>query len=123
MSSASVEKWTEQLMHTAQQLARVKANQLLREQRQKVRSKERARRLTARRRALIGEAAERAGLAEWTIPEILGVLLEAHERVGRSPTLRMAARKRGEQHLGVVAPPVDPLASPMHSEPQRNEPD
>lgn len=98
MSAASLEKWTEQLMDLAGKIGGIKARQLSREQRQKARSKDLERRLMARRHALIAEATRTAGLAEWSVPEILGVLLDARERIGHSPTLRLAARKRAEQH-------------------------
>lgn len=99
MSAASLEKWMEQLMDLAEKIGGIKARQLSREQRQKDRSKDLERRFRARRHALIAEATRTAGLAEWSIPEILGVLLDARERIGHSPTLRLAATKRAEQHV------------------------
>lgn len=37
--------------------------------------------------------------SEWDTAELLGALLDAQERLARSPTQRLAARKRGEQFL------------------------
>lgn len=60
------------------------------------------RRALARRRFELGEAVMSAGLAEWSVSEILGVLLDARERIGGSPSKRRAAWKRGEQHRSVA---------------------
>lgn len=100
MSNKSVERWKQQLVETAEQLAQVLAGQLYREQAERQRCAEQNRVLQARRRAELGAAVEKAGLADWNASEIVGVLLEIKDRIGLSRTQRMAAQKRGEQHLG-----------------------
>ena len=37
--------------------------------------------------------------SDWDTAELLGALLDAQERLSRSPTQRLVARKRGEQFL------------------------
>lgn len=100
--SATEERWAEQIMQIAQHIAQLKAKQLWREQRQRLRSKEQERCAAARRRTQVGEALERAGFGGWEIPEIVGALLQASDAIGQSPTMRMAARRRGELHLNPV---------------------
>jgi hypothetical protein len=100
MSTKSVERWKQQLVETAEQLAQVLAGQLHREQQGRQRCAEQNRILQARRRSELGAAVEKAGLSEWNAAEIVGVLLEVKDRIGLSRTQRMAAQKRGELHLG-----------------------
>lgn len=111
MKRSAIERATERVMRSSQQLARQIAGQLLQEKRAKAHARKRARELELRRKLQLGAAVISAGLSEWDITEVRGVLLEAKERVGRSPTMRMAARKRGEQQaFGTATRP--PLSVP-----------
>lgn len=95
-----MERLKQELVETAEQLAQVLASQLHREQQGRQRYAEQNRIQQARRRSELGAAVEKAGLADWNAAEIVGVLLETRDRIGLSRTQRMAAQKRGEQHMG-----------------------
>lgn len=57
-----------------------------------------ARKALQRRALALGDAALDAGFGEWGYQEFFGLLLEAHERVGASRTMRMGYRERRERH-------------------------
>lgn len=97
------ERWAKRLARATEGLARFKSRELMREQREVLRAKELERRALARRRFDYGEAVLLVA-HDCTPTEIVGMLVEARERMGQSPTLRMAARKRGEQHMGTNVP-------------------
>ena len=98
--SSSADRLTQQLLQTAQKIARVQANGLLRDRRVVLRSKQKERQARLRRRIELGSAIEVAGLSDWKLAELVGALLDARDRIGASKTQRMAAQKRGEQQLG-----------------------
>lgn len=110
MTGKSMEHLTQQLVETAQQIGQVLARQLNREQAERQRCSEQKRLQQARRRSELGAAVEKAGLSDWNTLEIVGVLLEIKDRIGLSRTQRMAAQKRGEQHLGKSSATADSLA-------------
>lgn len=110
MSKAS-ERATERLDRAVQRLTQLKARQLMIEQQEKLQLKEQELRALVRRRYDFGEAVIAAGLSDWNPFEVVGALLEVRDRIGLSKTQRMAAQKRGEQHLGrphVPAPDKPP---------------
>lgn len=100
MSSTYADRLTNQLLKTTRKIADHEANRLAHERLVAIRSRKKERRVRLRRRICFGTIVERAGLGEWEVAEVLGVLVEAKDRVGRSPTMRLAARKRGAQLLG-----------------------
>jgi hypothetical protein len=65
------------------------------------------RRALARRRVELGDAVIKAGCGDWLPAEIVGVLLDARERIGGSSTQRLGMRKRGEAHLGQSVEPTN----------------
>lgn len=80
-------------------LATLKSRQLLRELQLEQKAREQIRKRDARRRWELGTAVLEAGFGEWHALEVVGVLLDAQERIGDSPTQRLAARVRAEGHL------------------------
>lgn len=116
MNSSAIERAAERVLRSSRQLARQIAGQLLQEQRAKTHARKRARDIELRRKLQFGAAVISAGLGEWDFTEVLGVLLEAKERVGRSPTMRMAARKRGEQRATGAISSTAPISPPDHEE-------
>lgn len=110
MSKAS-ERAAERLARAVQRLTQLKARQLMIEQQTLQAAKEQELRALVRRRYDFGEAVIAAGLTDWNPFEVVGALLEVRDRIGLSKTQRMAAQKRGEQHLGrphVPAPDKPP---------------
>lgn len=109
--SARSDKLTERVANATQRLAALKARQLLRELRAEHQAKQRARRNELRRRFDFGAAVLTAGCGEFAAVEVIGLLLDAKQRIGTSPTMRLAARKRGQDWL---ASPISivPSASP-----------
>jgi len=98
MSKAS-ERQAERLVLATQRLAELKAEQLVREIRAHHRQRARERQLHERRRQELGDAVERSGSVNLTIPELVGVLLDAKERLGSSPTMLLGMRKKGAEWL------------------------
>lgn len=86
------------MLKATQRVAQLRARQLLGEMRTAARAKAELRRLEARRRFELGGAVLAAG-GDWTAAEVVGIMLEARERVGHSPTMRMGLGRRGEDHL------------------------
>jgi len=93
----------ERVARATQRLAMLKARQLLREMRAERRTREAARRQTHQRRMALGYAAFMAGVEDYTTEEVVGMLLDAKERLGHSPTQRLAMRKRGEEWMKSAA--------------------
>jgi hypothetical protein len=93
------EKVMERIAREAQRLAGLKARELRRSQRRAIRERREAARLEQERRAVFGNAVVCAGLASFEPDEIVGLLLDAKERMGESLTQRMAARKRGQEWM------------------------
>jgi hypothetical protein len=96
LTAPSTERITEQVARATERLGQLKAREMLREMCAAVRAKARARRSDIQRRLQLGGAVMSAGLGDWHVNEVIGVLLDANERVGGSPTLRLGMRKRAE---------------------------
>jgi len=105
MSKAS-ERQTEKLVLATQRLAELKAQQLMREMRTQHRQRAQARRQRERRHQELGEAVERSGSGHFTIPELVGVLVDARERLGSSPTMLLGMRKKGAEWLDAAGTPA-----------------
>jgi hypothetical protein len=103
--NAMSDKLAERLANTADRLARLKARQLLRDMQTKNRIEDAERRADVRRRIELGSAVLTAGCGDWTPTEIVGLLLDGRERAGSSPTMRIGARRRGEEHLSLTPKP------------------
>lgn len=93
------ERLTARIAATTRRLGQLKARELLREMRATDRRRSSERRALARRRAELGDAVIKAGCGDWLSAEIVGVLLDARERIGGSNTQRLGMRKRGEAHI------------------------
>ncbi|MEO5625683.1 MAG: hypothetical protein ABIQ70_06735 [Dokdonella sp.] len=102
--SARSDKLTQRLALTTERLTSLKAQQLERELRTAYVAKQRARRVELRRRLDLGKAVLTAGCGEFAMVEVVGLLLDAKERVGPSPTMRLAMRKKGQDWLAAVPP-------------------
>lgn len=87
------------LERATRDISQVRARELAREMREKAERQERARKEAFRRRLAMGEIVSRVGLDDWSVEEVLGLLLDGKERVGSSATMRLGMRQRGEQHL------------------------
>ncbi len=92
-------KISQRVADMTHRLATLKSRQLLRELQVEQRAKELARKRDARHRQEIGAAVLEAGFGDWHALEVVGVLLDAKERIGDSPTQRLAVRLRAEGHL------------------------
>jgi len=101
--SAHTDKLTERVASATERLAKLKARQLLREMRTEHQAKRLARRTDLRRRLDLGGAVLTAGCGDFVMVEVIGLLLDAKERIGNSPTMRLAARKRGQDWLATSA--------------------
>ena len=80
-------------------LSQAVASQLLRDRVAALKAKKAERQALFRRKLMMGDAVLIAGLADWEPAEIIGVLLDARERIGDSPTQRLGMRQRGQQLL------------------------
>lgn len=78
------------------------------EQRAAMKERERQKRSDRQRRLELGAAVIRAGCGHWSVPELVGVLLDARDRVGGSSTQMLGMRKRGDAHLGRQATDAPP---------------
>jgi hypothetical protein len=96
------------VVRATNRLATLKARQLLREMREQKRTRQAAERRAQRRRLELGHAASMAGVDDYSPEEVVGMLLDAKERLGHSPTQRLAMRKKGEEWLR--APLPNPLS-------------
>jgi|GEM_PF-4292602 hypothetical protein len=96
-------KHADLVARATQRLAVLKARQLLREMKAQKRTREVARRQTLQRRMELGHATSMAGVDDYSADEVVGMLLDAKERMGHSPTQRLALRKRGEEWLKQAA--------------------
>lgn len=103
------------LERTGTRWAQLRAQKLFQEMRARSKAKEQQRR-QAVRRAIEAGSVVLAVANDWSPAELTGALLDAQERMNRSATFRMATRKRGEKHLGVVVDVDDPEASPTATE-------
>ena len=86
------------MQETAQQWAQAHARQLLTHMRARARMKATHRREYANRCRLLGQFVNELGDPNWSPTELAGVLLEARESLA-SPTMRLAAKQRGEAHF------------------------
>ena len=98
------------LERTGTRWAQLRAQQLFQEMRARSKAKELQRRQAVRRAIEAGNAVLSVA-SDWTPTELTGALLDAQERMNRSATFRLAARKRGEEHLcqGAESPTDLPL--------------
>lgn len=80
-------------------LSQVVASQLLRDRVAALKAKKAERVALFRRKMAMGDAVLIAGLSDWEPAEIIGVLLDAKDRIGDSPTQRLGLRQRGQQLL------------------------
>jgi hypothetical protein len=76
------------------------ARQMMEEMREAAEAKAKARKEDQRRRFALGGAVIAAGMGEWELAEVVGVLLDGRDRVAGSPTMRLGMRKRGEAAIG-----------------------
>lgn len=102
--SARSDKLAQRLALTTERLASLRAEQLQRELRAAYLAKQRARRIALRRRLDLGGAVLTAGCGEFAMVEVIGLLLDAKERVGPSPTMKLAMRKKGQDWLAGAPP-------------------
>lgn len=100
MSSTYADRLANRLVQTTRKIADLQANRLAHERLVAVRLRKKERRARLRRRIELGSAIETAGLSDWKVAELVGALLDLRDRIGASKTQRMAAQKRGEQHMG-----------------------
>jgi len=82
-----------------EQLGQLVARRMLRKQREAIRARARQRLVDLERRKELGGAVLAAGLGDWSVSEVVGLLLEGQDHLGHSPTMRLGVRKRGETHL------------------------
>jgi hypothetical protein len=87
------------VVRATNRLATLKARQLLREMREQKRAREAEERRAQRRKMELGHAASLAGIDDYSAEEVVGMLLDAKDRVGHSPTQRLAMKKRGDEWL------------------------
>jgi hypothetical protein len=87
------------VVRATNRLATLKARQLLREMREQKRARQAADRRELKRKTELGHAAAMAGVEDYSAEEVVGMLLDAKDRIGRSPTQRLALKRRGEEWL------------------------
>jgi hypothetical protein len=87
------------VVRATNRLAVVKARQLLREMREQKRVRKLEERRAEKRKMALGHATFLAGVDDFSPEEVVGMLLDAKERLGHSPTQRLAMRKRGDEWL------------------------
>lgn len=102
--SSSSDKLSERVASATQRLAALKARQLMREMRNAHLAKLRARRDERRQRLQFGGAVFIAQCTDFSPVEIVGLLLDGKERVGVSPTMRLAIRKKGQEWVERASP-------------------
>lgn len=95
----NLDKVSKQIERMTTRVAQARSRRMLWEMRQQTAARERARRLDTRRRFALGTAVVQAGFGDWEPAEIVGVLLDGHERMNASPTVRMGLKKRGVECL------------------------
>jgi len=93
------QRLAEQISTTMRRLGQLKARELRREMRAADRQRSSERRALARRRVELGDAVIKAGCGDWAVSEIVGVLVDARDRIGGSSTQMLGMRKRGEAWL------------------------
>lgn len=93
------DRLVQRVASAAQRIGQEQARLLFRELRNAERLRIRQRRADFRRRLQLGTAVLAADLDGWEASEIVGMLLDAKERVEGSPTMRLGMRKRGAGYL------------------------
>lgn len=101
------DKHTDAVAKATQRLAMLKARQLLRELRAQKRNRAAEQRRSLQRRMELGHAVLLADVDGYSSEEIVGMLLDAKERLGHSPTQRLAMKKRGEEWMDRQVRPLD----------------
>jgi hypothetical protein len=107
------ERLTAQIASTTRRLGQLKARELLREMKAADRQRLSERHALARRRVELGDAVLKAGCGDWLPAEIVGVLLDTRDRIGRSSAQRLGMRKRGEAWMAGT-PSLDAFAHSVH---------
>ena len=111
MDASADGKLARRIASKTEQLGQLVARRLLREQRKAMRARAQARRAESQKRMAFGKAVVDSGCEQWSVSELVGVLLDARARIGASATQMLGMRKRGEAHLNGVllhepAPPT-----------------
>lgn len=101
MDASADGKLARRIASKTEQLGQLVARRLLREQREAMKERARQRRADLERRKELGGAVLAAGLDDWSVSEVVGLLLEGQDHLGYSPTMRLGVRKRGEAYLRV----------------------
>lgn len=114
----NLDKLSAQIERMTNRLAQARTKKMLWETRQQTEARERARRLDTRRRFALGTAVVQAGFGDWEPADVVGVLLDGHERMNASPTVRLGLKKRGAEHL---ARSVAPRSTKRRPDPQTVE--
>jgi hypothetical protein len=107
----------DRLLKAAERAAQSKARTLLKSMRQAHREKAKSRKAQARRHAAYGEAVVIAGLGHWSMPELVGGLLEMHRRFNHSSTQRLVLKQAGEALLAQRRHVFDTERRPTHDPP------
>jgi hypothetical protein len=115
-------KISQRVADMTDRLATLKSRQLLRELQLEQRARELIRKRDARRRWEIGTAVLEAGFGDWHALEVVGALLDVKERIGDSPTQRLAVRIRAEGNLYRRRRPARGLPKPASEPDSANEP-
>lgn len=59
-----------------------------------------------------GAAVIKAGMDDWEVTEVIGLLVDAKARVGTSSTQRLGMKRLGQMHLGIVPPLAEDAPPP-----------
>lgn len=103
MTSSTLET---RVANATRRLAQLTARQLLRERRAALRTQAADRRSELQRRMKWGAAVIQAGMDDWEVAEVVGLLVEGKARLGTSTTQRLGLRKQGEAFLGINGQPT-----------------
>lgn len=106
--SEALDRYSQRVTRATQRLMALKTQQLRREMAEQNRARQVARRRDQRRRVELGSAVLLAGCGQLETDELVGLLLDARDRIGSSPTMRMAFRKRGREWMQQEQPAVPP---------------
>jgi len=96
---SAFDRLAQQVASAAQSIGQEQAKHLFREMRIAERVRVRKRRAEFRRRLQLGTAVLAADLDGWEVSEIVGMLLDAKDRVEGSTTMRLGLKKRGAGYL------------------------
>lgn len=105
MSDLQQNSMSARIDRATERLAQLQVQRMLKQMRLAAAARVRERKLVARRRLELGEAIDRAGFADWSTIDVMGLLLIARDRFGDAETARRLMRERAAQ-----APQVTPQA-------------